>query len=65
MKDATLSRIDRVIGISIGAAWLVYMVVSVAGFETYGDNVKVGDVISPSHTKLCSFSTHAALSNRR
>jgi amino acid permease len=46
LRNATIARIDAVISASIGVAWVVYMVVAVAGFETYGDAVKSNILVS-------------------
>mmetsp|Transcript_8784 Transcript_8784/g.26486 ORF Transcript_8784/g.26486 Transcript_8784/m.26486 type:complete len:221 (-) Transcript_8784:1642-2304(-) len=48
LKNATLARVDRVIGQSIGSAWGIYILVAVSGFVTYGDLVEVS-----SHTTSC------------
>mmetsp|Transcript_8785 Transcript_8785/g.26492 ORF Transcript_8785/g.26492 Transcript_8785/m.26492 type:complete len:317 (-) Transcript_8785:1115-2065(-) len=40
LKNATLARVDRVIGQSIGSAWGIYILVAVSGFVTYGDLVE-------------------------
>ena len=40
LKNPTMVRVGKVIGTSIGSAWVVYIIVAVAGFVTYGDMVQ-------------------------
>jgi amino acid permease len=47
-------RVGKVIGTAIGSAWLVYVVVAVAGFITYGDLVKSDILNNYPHTSVAA-----------
>lgn len=40
LEDVSINRVDKVISLSIGMAFCIYMLISFAGYSTYGSNVQ-------------------------
>jgi amino acid permease len=44
LERPTQRRVDSVIALAIGSAFVLYMIVAIEGYKTYGSNVK-GDIL--------------------
>ena len=48
------ARVTKVIGISLGSTWLIYLTVGLGGFVTFGEGVKADILINYPKTTIFS-----------
>ena len=54
VRNFSLPKVNKVIGISIGSSGVIYIVVACAGYATYGPEVASDILVSYPQTKLLS-----------